>query len=318
MQSSEMFEWEDGNPSSEDRIGCTVVVDSGKIRIAQKNEIPIGVITLRPHLSGQQLEQHWHGKYVHDDFGRPVMEETKTTSVVYLDPTTKLTETKHLTDEELEEFPFQIQTKMGSRTEKRPKINPQFDPNKKYRPRSLRKEWDNVLLFGRGRVKSFQTINNGWLPLQPISSSVREYLILPSFPYVPKPDLDFTSIESSNENIDRYVDNIRFTLVNRNDVYAEKADEAIDFKVDMVKDNEDLSSYPYIQAQHRQTKVSPNEIADEILSHRNIAVNLNAELEGIRIGTKHRAMALDNERERKVLYRAMKKQITQLLKNYGY
>ena len=42
---AEMFEWEDGNPNKEDRTGLTVALYNGdKIRVAQTNDVPIGVI----------------------------------------------------------------------------------------------------------------------------------------------------------------------------------------------------------------------------------------------------------------------------------
>ncbi len=45
---AEYFEWLDGNPDNEDRVGITVTLDSGKIRKAEEGDTLLGVISANP------------------------------------------------------------------------------------------------------------------------------------------------------------------------------------------------------------------------------------------------------------------------------
>jgi len=69
---AEWFEWADGNPGAEDRTGLSVVLDGARIRPAQPGEIPVGVISAAPALVGDGDTGGWKGKYLRDDFGRPL------------------------------------------------------------------------------------------------------------------------------------------------------------------------------------------------------------------------------------------------------
>jgi hypothetical protein len=74
---AEMFEWEDGNPNQEDRTGLTVSLVGDKIKIAQSNEMPIGVIggdnTSVAAISNAS-PQEWQGKHLRDVAGRLLWE----------------------------------------------------------------------------------------------------------------------------------------------------------------------------------------------------------------------------------------------------
>lgn len=67
---AERMEWDDGNPSGEDRVGLTVVNVGKKIRPAQAGESPIGVISVRASHIGDEGALGWHDRYVRDRFGR--------------------------------------------------------------------------------------------------------------------------------------------------------------------------------------------------------------------------------------------------------
>lgn len=69
---AELFEWIDGNPNAEDRVGHTVVLDGDKIRLAAPGEDAIGVISGTPSVLGNAAWNAWQGKYVRDVFGRVV------------------------------------------------------------------------------------------------------------------------------------------------------------------------------------------------------------------------------------------------------
>ena len=66
---AEWFEWADGNPTSEDRRGLSVVLEGGKIRPALQGEDPIGVISGNPSVVGDGDIGRWKGKYQRDVFG---------------------------------------------------------------------------------------------------------------------------------------------------------------------------------------------------------------------------------------------------------
>ena len=72
---AEYFEWFDGNSSSEDRRGISVVLDGDKIREAAEGEDPIGVISGNPSVVGDAAWNKWTGKHLRDDYGSYVLNE---------------------------------------------------------------------------------------------------------------------------------------------------------------------------------------------------------------------------------------------------
>jgi len=69
---AEMFEWLDGAPG-EDMVGHTVVLVGDKIRPAAEGEDPIGVISARPSILGNN-PLNWPGKDERDAFGRRLLD----------------------------------------------------------------------------------------------------------------------------------------------------------------------------------------------------------------------------------------------------
>ncbi len=67
---AEYFEWNDGNPSDEDRVGYAVSLVGNKIKIAESGEEVIGVISGNPSVVGDAAWNKWQHKYLKDDFGR--------------------------------------------------------------------------------------------------------------------------------------------------------------------------------------------------------------------------------------------------------
>lgn len=72
---AEMFEWADGNPDNEDRVGYSVVLVGEKIRIAGESDQPIGVISGNPAVLADSGETRWVEKYLRDEFNRPVVDD---------------------------------------------------------------------------------------------------------------------------------------------------------------------------------------------------------------------------------------------------
>lgn len=126
---AEWFEWEDGNPAAEDRVGLLVALDGDKIRKANSSDSVFGVTSAMPGVLGDTYDQHWYKKYLTDDFGRIQYEEVE---VVEVDDLTNETRTY---------------------TETRPIISTEFDATREYIPRSKRPEWSAVGLMGKLYVR---------------------------------------------------------------------------------------------------------------------------------------------------------------------
>jgi hypothetical protein len=71
---AEMFEWEDGNPDDEDRVGYSVSLVGDKVKKAEGDEIPIGIVSARPAVCGDN-PMYWHGQYKQDEWGKKVRKE---------------------------------------------------------------------------------------------------------------------------------------------------------------------------------------------------------------------------------------------------
>lgn len=122
---AEYFEWADGNPDGEDRVGLLVTLLDDKIRLAQAGDDILGVVSGTATVLGDDAEWVWQGKYVRDDFGRIIMEEL------------------NILDENNEVIGKTLT----------PKINPEYDENKEYIPRAKRAEWDAIGMMGKLYVK---------------------------------------------------------------------------------------------------------------------------------------------------------------------
>lgn len=71
----EYFEWNDGNPNNEDRIGYMVQLNKDKIELAESIENCIGVISDTCIITGGGCSFEWHNMYLRDDFGRELKDE---------------------------------------------------------------------------------------------------------------------------------------------------------------------------------------------------------------------------------------------------
>lgn len=117
---AEYYEWEDGNPKAEDRVGYFVEHGSShpnKMSIATsgKDELIFGVVSATAAYVANSQELHWWGVNERDEFARLVTDEIDGV---------KVARTSHL-----------------------------HEPGRKYIPRSQRKEWDVVGLVGQVYVR---------------------------------------------------------------------------------------------------------------------------------------------------------------------
>ena len=57
------------------------------------------------------------------------------------------------------------------------KVNPDWNKDTTYIPRSDRKEWDTVGLMGKLRLRKGQPTGTNWLKMRDISDTVEEWLV---------------------------------------------------------------------------------------------------------------------------------------------
>ena len=108
---AEYFEWYDGNINNEDRRGLFVTIDGDKIKLASKDDTYIlGIISCNPTVIGDSADLYWKDQYKRDIYGSCIHSEDTYNHLV---------------------------------------LNPDYDSNKEYIPRSDRKEWDPVGLTGK-------------------------------------------------------------------------------------------------------------------------------------------------------------------------
>jgi hypothetical protein len=132
---AEYFEFEDGNPNRDDRMGYLVELVNGKIRLANGTDL-LGATSGTKGIIGDAEEMNWHGKYERDEFGRYIYEDV---TVVHYEGTE-------------EEYTETVHTK---------KISKDYDPTKTYIPRSKRPEWYPVGLLGKVLVRHDGTLVAG-------------------------------------------------------------------------------------------------------------------------------------------------------------
>lgn len=139
---AEMFEWADGNPENEDRVGLFVTLEGDKIRIAGPgDDYILGMVSGDPSVVGDVQDDQWQGMFLYDIFGRPLWEDVE------------------VPDEADKEGAVII----PAHTERRQKLNPGYDHTRRYQPRSQRPEWDAVGLLGKLVAVDDGTCRvNGW------------------------------------------------------------------------------------------------------------------------------------------------------------
>lgn len=141
---AELFEWADGNPGGEDRVGRFVTLDGDKMRLAQSGDpFVLGVVSGFPSVIGDSYDDQWQGMYQCDAYGRPVWEEAEI--------------------QEGTGTASEAGAAGRTRTVRRRKLNPDYDPEQAYIPRSKRPEWGCVGLMGKLTVIDDGSCQvNGW------------------------------------------------------------------------------------------------------------------------------------------------------------
>ena len=194
---AECFEWEDGNPSNEDRVGTSVVLVGEKIRPATSSDDPskiIGIVSANPAIVGDAAPLKYHDRYLKDDWGRDILEDVEMLvwNIGQNEHQPKQTDTFALAkaDEccrvsDIESYLAQGHVPQWAvdqnlrRIDKVRKVNPNFDVNKKdtYQSRLERPEWDAIGLVGKLCMKKGQPTGTNWIKLSDKTASIERWLV---------------------------------------------------------------------------------------------------------------------------------------------
>lgn len=167
---AEYFEWNDGNPSGEDRVGFFVSLNGEKITIG--NSYIIGVVSATPGVVGDSAALHWNGMHIRDEWNRRVLESysaftfefKKEIKTIFVDKNGK----------KYKEYPnpsfvsgIEVSEAVPSSATTEifmvPKMNPEFSPDLEYTPRTIRKEWAPVGLLGKLYVRTAEVITGNFV-----------------------------------------------------------------------------------------------------------------------------------------------------------
>lgn len=132
---AEYFEWKDGNPANEDRVGYIVTLDGDKIVKANSGDDILGICSGTAMVLGDSAEWNWNKRYLTDDFGRIIYEDRMEHHEAMYNPDGELIE--EAWDEKVHA----------------PKQNPDYDPSQPYIKRENRPEWQIVGMMGKLYVR---------------------------------------------------------------------------------------------------------------------------------------------------------------------
>ena len=132
---AEYFEWKDGNPNNEDRVGYIVTLDGDKIVKANTGDDVLGICSGTAMVLGDSAEWNWNKRYLTDDFGRIIYEDRMEHHEAIYNPDGELI--KEAWDEEVHA----------------PKQNPEYNASRAYIKRSDRPEWQIVGMMGKLYVR---------------------------------------------------------------------------------------------------------------------------------------------------------------------
>ena len=186
---AEFFETTDGSGIDP---GSSVVLDNGKVRIAEVGEQPIGVV--RPNgtssVIGNDPWNHWKDRYLRDDFGGYIVEPYTVTSwseevVESSDVGPDISRSEHQSFA-TDKIPDDVVVPSGATVSsvdkhgkalKRQVENPDYDESLEYVAREDRDEWVIVGLLGQVPVIKGQPLADGWVKMRDVSASVGFYFI---------------------------------------------------------------------------------------------------------------------------------------------
>ena len=176
---AELFEWKDGNSSSEDRVGYSVVLDGNQIRKATSDDSAsniIGVISGNPSVVGDADGESWNGQYLKDDYNRYTYKDSE-----LYQWTERVGEIEQQKTYYKDSLPDDVTVPSDATTTKVKvrNLNPDYDVSKKdsYERREDRKEWSYVGMMGKLRMRKGQPTGDRWIKMKDISDTVEEWLV---------------------------------------------------------------------------------------------------------------------------------------------
>ena len=171
---AEFFETNDGNGID---VGKTVVLDGNKVRASTSSDNAATIIgVVRPKVDGinsmvigNTAWNRWTNKYLHDDYGRFIMEDYTVTEWQDGETVSYVTE----------RIPSDVTVPSDAKviTLQRKKLNPDFDEEKIYKPRIERDEWVIIGMLGQIQVEKGQKTGDRWIKMRDISDTVEEWLV---------------------------------------------------------------------------------------------------------------------------------------------
>lgn len=170
---AEYFEWSDGNPDNQDRIGVTVVLDGDTIRPSTEQDSGDDIVGVVSGTAGVVLGSspfEWSGKYQKDEFGRIITE--KVTWVHWAEG-----DTNH--NYKVGEVPDGVVVPADAdyKTYDNPIVVENYDESAEYQSRDQRKEWAPIGLVGQVHVKNGQLVGTRWRKMKDVSDNVALWLI---------------------------------------------------------------------------------------------------------------------------------------------
>lgn len=182
---AEYFEWADGNPDNEDRVGYTVALIGNKIKTAELGDTAIGVVSVIPGVVGDAAEEYWTGKYLKDEWGRPIRENYKVYSWKEKAdddspegvPRFKEFDPGEIPDASVPDDAELLMQDMAGNQFTKVAMNPGYDPSQTYVPRSQRKEWAPIGLVGKLKVRKGQIKDSRWIKLKDVNDRIEEWLV---------------------------------------------------------------------------------------------------------------------------------------------
>ena len=202
---AEYFEWSDGNPNDEDRVGMSVSMVGNQIKIAEEGDVVMGIVSARPAVVGDSASLGWQGKWETDEYGRRIQQDITvyswTEQTLNEDAYTKTIpaefdeEGNEITPETTEEVEATYKEENREyrhdaipegvtvpddatsviRQEDKPSID--FDADADYVPRSDRKEWSAIGLMGKLKLRTGQVTDSRWVKMRDMSDTIEEWLV---------------------------------------------------------------------------------------------------------------------------------------------
>ena len=182
---AEFFEWKDGNSSSEDRRGYSVVLDGNKIVKATDSDDTskiIGIVSTNPTVLGGGDMERWVHKYERDDYDSVIWEEYTVTEWKDEDGKDHSYDTDRIPSDVTAPSDATViseeKDRYGNTIKlKRRKLNPEWDSTQDYISREDRKEWEAIGLMGKLRLRKGQPTGTNWIKMRDISETIEEWLV---------------------------------------------------------------------------------------------------------------------------------------------